>query len=368
MIKAWGVFHKGEQRIAVEFPNDMELIRRFKQLEGAQWSSTLRVWHLPDTAFYRKKFGLGDSSENKKMEITSIRDRYFEPEVPVEKIVLSEEVRLKLESYKTWLLTRRYSQNTIKVYTEALQVFFKFFPDRSIESITNEDVLHFTRDYVLKHNLSASYQNQVINALKLFYLRIEGTALVLELVFRPKRAKVLPNVLSKDEVRQILNSSVNLKHRAMLSLIYSCGLRSGELINLRLEDVDSKRGWLMIRQAKGMKDRIVPLSARILEVLREYYKIVRPSVWLFEGMEKGVQYDCRSLQQVLKRCVSKAGIRKPVTLHWLRHSYATHLLESGTDLRYIQELLGHTSSRTTEIYTHVSNKSLLQIQSPFDSL
>jgi integrase/recombinase XerD len=154
----------------------------------------------------------------------------------------------------------------------------------------------------------------------------------------------------------------------MLSLIYACGLRRSELLNLRPVDVDSSRGLLIIRLSKGKKDRIVPISEKIIFMLREYYIANRPKVWLFEGQEPGTPYSEQSLQAVLKSALRKARIKKPVTLHWLRHSYATHLLENGTDLRYIQELLGHSSSRTTEIYTHVSTKNIQNIKSPFDDL
>ena len=154
----------------------------------------------------------------------------------------------------------------------------------------------------------------------------------------------------------------------MLSLIYSCGLRCGELLALQPVHIDFKRNIVLLKNAKGKKDRIVPLSPKILEMVREYYKVFKPTTYLFEGQIKGKPYDDRSLQQVLKQAIQKSGIRKPVTLHWLRHSYATHLLESGTDLRYIQELLGHNSNKTTEIYTHVSTKSIQQIKSSFDDL
>ncbi len=175
-------------------------------------------------------------------------------------------------------------------------------------------------------------------------------------------------MLSKEEVKMILEALTNIKHRTMLSLIYSCGLRRGELLRLKPADIDSKRGIVIIRQGKGKKDRIAPLSTKILEMLREYYKGYKPTEWLFEGQKKGEQYDERSLSNVLKQALAKTAIKKEVTLHWLRHSYATHLLEAGTDLRYIQELLGHSSSKTTEIYTHVSTKNLQQIRSPFDDL
>ncbi|MEX1201600.1 MAG: tyrosine-type recombinase/integrase [Ferruginibacter sp.] len=142
--------------------------------------------------------------------------------------------------------------------------------------------------------------------------------------------------MSKEEVKSILSAPLNQKHRVMLSVLYSCGLRCGELLVLQPAHIDSSRGLIIIKNAKGKKDRIVPLSFKILEMLREYYKSYRPKKFLFEGQVAGEPYDSRSLQQVLKNAVKKAVIRRPVTLHWLRHSYATHLLESGTDLRYIQ--------------------------------
>jgi integrase/recombinase XerD len=175
-------------------------------------------------------------------------------------------------------------------------------------------------------------------------------------------------VLSKEEVKAILNAHENIKHKMMLSLIYSCGLRCGELLALKPVNIDSKRNIILLKNAKGKKDRIAPLSLKILELLRDYYRQYKPINYLFEGQIAGQPYDARSLQLVLKQALKKASIAKPVTLHWLRHSYATHLLESGTDLRYIQELLGHNSSKTTEIYTHVSTKNIQQIKSPFDDL
>src|SRR5690554_4048111 len=179
---------------------------------------------------------------------------------------------------------------------------------------------------------------------------------------------VLPNVLSKEEIKAILDAHSNIKHSIMLSLIYSCGLRRSELLNLKPTDIDSKRKLVIIRQSKGKKDRVVPLSEKILPILRQYYKLYKPAIWLFEGHNKGEQYSAKSLENVFKQALAKAHIKRPATLHWLRHSYATHLLESGTDLRYIQDLLGHKSSKTTEIYTHVSTKSLQKIISPFDTL
>jgi len=273
-----------------------------------------------------------------------------------------------LEHFKHYLISQRYSPNTIKTYTDALAVFFQFHNNQDPEQLGIADITHFNTRYILKKKLSASYQNQVINAIKLFYRNRFNRVMNLDNIQRPRREKRLPNVLSKQEIKAILEAPTNLKHRAMLSLIYACGLRRSECLNLTLKDVLSDRNLLFIRQSKGKKDRVVPISDKIIEMLRTYYKAYKPKTWLFEGQMTNTKYSEMSLAKVLKQALQKAGNQKPVSLHWLRHSYATHLLESGTDLRYIQELLGHSSSRTTEIYTHVSTKNLQQIRSPFDDL
>ncbi|MBM4151869.1 MAG: integrase [Ignavibacteria bacterium] len=270
--------------------------------------------------------------------------------------------------FEKWLLSKRYSKSTIKTYCDALRVFFTFHKTISIQHITMQHIIQFNTEYIIGRGLSISYQNQFVNALKLFYLIIQNTNFIIENIARPRREHRLPNVLSKEEVKILLSTIRNLKHRTMLCVLYSCGLRSGELLNLQPIHIDSNRNIILIKQSKGKKDRIVPLSSKILEMLREYYRLYKPQTYLFEGQLVGEKYDSRSLQLVLKQAVRKAGIQKPVTLHWLRHSYATHLLESGTDLRYIQELLGHSSSKTTELYTHVSTKNIQHIKSPFDDL
>ena len=277
-------------------------------------------------------------------------------------------INAHLAQFKNYLKSQRYSPNTIKTYTEALGVFFQFHSNKAPEKLEIEDIIHFNTGYILRKNLSASYQNQVINAIKLFYRNRFNRSMEVDYIQRPRREKRLPNVLSKSEVKAILASPTNLKHRAMLSLIYACGLRRGELLHLRLTDIHSDRHLLFIHQSKGKKDRMAPISQKVIDLLRDYYKAYKPRTWLFEGQSQGEPYSERSLQLVLKGAVKKAGNKKPISLHWLRHSYATHLLESGTDIRYIQELLGHSSSKTTEIYTHVCTKNLQRIRSPFDDL
>jgi integrase/recombinase XerD len=340
------ITHRKEKRIAVYFEKDIYLIARIKLINGSRWSQTLGVWHLPDTDENRKRFGI---------QLLA----YSFP---------SAEGMAQIEKFKQWLRSKRYSESTLTTYSEALKSFLVFYREKPVTEITNEDVIVYNNEYILKKNLSASYQNQTVNAIKLFFKTIRETKIEVDKIHRPKRSKVLPNVLSKEEVKLILNAHTNLKHKMMLSLIYSCGLRCGELLTLKPVHIDSKRNIVMLKNAKGKKDRITPLSPKILEMLRDYYKEYKPTHYLFEGQKTGMPYDARSLQLILKQALHKAKITKPATLHWLRHSYATHLLESGTDLRYIQELLGHSSSKTTEIYTHVSTKSLQQIKSPFDDL
>lgn len=334
---------QGQIRIAVYFEKNQQSIDRFKKLDDAKWSVLKSVWHLPDTAKNREQFQVFTG-------------------------VLSGVGVQQIEKFRQWLFSKRYSASTIKTYSEALKSFLIFFKEKTISEIGNEDVIIYTNEYILRKKLSASFQNQIVNAIKLFFKTIQDRKIEIDKIHRPKRAKVLPNVLSKEEVKLILNAHVNTKHKMMLSLIYSCGLRSGELLALKPIHIDSNRHIVLLKNAKGQKDRITPLSPKILEMLRTYFREYRPKIYLFEGQKVGMPYDARSLQLILKQALQKTKIAKPVTLHWLRHSYATHLLESGTDLRYIQELLGHSSSKTTEIYTHVSTKSIQQIKSPFDDL
>lgn len=272
-----------------------------------------------------------------------------------------------IQQFQMHLQNLRYSPSTVKVYTQVVEVFLRFHKHKRISDIDGADVLRFNNEYIIKRGCSASYQNQTINGLKLFFRLVQNRNIQASDLRRPRREHKLPSILSKTDVRKIINAPRNIKHRAMLSLIYACGLRRGELIELKIADVDSQRGYLIIRQGKGKRDRLIPIGTKIIELLRAYFTSYRPKVYLFEGQQGG-PYSPKSLESVLKQATQKAGITKPVTLHWLRHCYATHLLESGTDLRYIQLLLGHKSSRTTEIYTHVSNQALQNIRSPFDDL
>jgi site-specific recombinase XerD len=187
------------------------------------------------------------------------------------------------------------------------------------------------------------------------------------MISRPREEQFLPEVLSQQEITKILNATENLKHKAIIITIYSAGLRISEAINLKIKDIDSNRMQIRVEQAKGKKDRYTLLGNKTLEILRKYVAEYKPKIWLFEG-SKGEQYAPRSIQEILKKSVSKTDIKKRISVHTLRHSFATHLLEAGTDLRYIQSLLGHANSKTTEIYTHITTKGFDQIKNPLDNL
>lgn len=246
--------------------------------------------------------------------------------------------------------------------------FLRFVSPKEAQECTSNDMIRIIDEYILPNGLSHSFQNQMISSVKKFYSHIYSSVIDPGKLTRPRPQHRLPNVLSKEEVKRILNSLTNEKHRVMLSLIYACGLRRSELLQLAPADIERSRNLLRIKQAKGFRDRIVPISDRTIEMMDTYISRYKPERYIFEGQNPGEPYSATSLEKVLKNGCEKARIGKPVTLHWLRHSYATHLLESGTDLRYIQELLGHKSSKTTEIYTHVTTKSIQKIRSPFDDL
>lgn len=269
--------------------------------------------------------------------------------------------------YTDKLIEMRYSKNTLAVYTDLFAEFINYYEDVEIDEITDSQITNFIVYLVNTRKVSTSYQNQAINAIKFYYERVRRGGRKIYTIDRPREEKTLPEVLSEEEVAALLKATNNLKHKAILMTIYSGGLRISELINLKIRDIDSKRMQIRIEQGKGKKDRYTLLSKKTLLILRQYFNEYKPKEWLFEG-EGGGQYADRSIQNVLKASVQKAGIQKKISVHTLRHSFATHLLELGTDLRYIQSLLGHSSSKTTEIYTHITTKGFDQIKNPLDKL
>lgn len=274
---------------------------------------------------------------------------------------------LALMAYREMLRLKNYSENTIRNYCNWFYFFVVRFPNRKPSSITRNEILDFMVWFRGTEKWSATTQNQLINAIKFFYEHLLKRPRECYDLPRAQTAKTLPGVFDEREVLAIIKATTNLKHKTILCLAYAGGLRVSEIINLKINDIDSKRMVITIRQAKGMKDRQVMLSEKLLVMLRAYYKVYKPKVWMFEGQYKQ-QYTARSVQIFIAEAKRKAGVNKKGSVHALRHSFATHLLEGGTDLVSIKELLGHASLRTTMTYVHVSKRMLSRIQSPLDRL
>lgn len=317
-----------------------------------------RCWHVsvlagPVEKLNRHFSGMIEFIEDKLQELKDIE--------------VDGKTSLAMQEFIKTLTLKDYSPRTIRTYRHMFNEFLTYYQDLDPEKISEEQIRDFLLYLIKERDISISYQNQSINAIKFYYEQVLERPVRSYYIQRPKKGRQLPNVLSEEEVVAILKCTDNLKHRAMLWLIYSSGLRLGELINLKIQDVDSNRMLLIVRQGKGKKDRVSLLSEKVLKLLRDYFRQYHPREWLFEG-QFGGQYSPTSLQKVFRQAKEKAGIKKHATVHTLRHSFATHLLERGTDLRYIQALLGHQNPKTTEIYTHITKRGLDKIKSPLDNL
>lgn len=273
---------------------------------------------------------------------------------------------MELKEVKKILIVGGYSNSTIKTYITCLKNFKNYFYKIEIDQLSKDDIIEYLF-HLIKNNYSKSTQNQHINAIKFYFEKCLRQKREYYLIERPRKEKKLPNILSKNEIQLLFNSTYNLKHLTILAVIYSCGLRVSELINIKINDIDNNRMVIHIKKAKGNKDRQVQLTNQLLELLRKYYKKYLPVNYLIVG-QNGGKYSTTSIQKIIKNSSFKAGINKKVTPHTLRHSFATHLLENGTDIRFIQKILGHSDIKTTQIYTHVSNAHLKNIQNPSDNL
>ena len=269
--------------------------------------------------------------------------------------------------YAETLIQLRYSEATIKNYEVQFKKFLGYIYPRLADSITQEDIHKYLFYLVNDRKVSHSTQNQAINSIKFYLEWVNKGERQVYYVERPRKERLLPTVLSEGEVMAILKSTTNLKHKCILCMLYSAGLRRSELLKLKAKDIDYQRNLILVRRGKGGKDRVTLLSQVTYAILVRYLEIYQPKEFLFEGAD-GQPYGERSVNSIVKRSAARAGIVKNVSPHTLRHSFATHLLERGTDLRYIQELLGHESSKTTERYTHVTKKGFEQLVSPLDNL
>ena len=340
-------FHNEKPVVFIDFEFDWGIIDLLKSYSKAKYIHNEKRWFIKKELFdfYEvvKIFGEKRDLNSDKLQI------YFSAP----------------ENYEAILKRKRYSENTIKTYTNYFEDYAAYFSNKELSDITTEEINNYILELINSKNISVSQQNQRINAIKFYYEKVLNRQKQYYLIERPRTEKKLPNVLSKEEINKLIGTIENLKHKCIISIIYSAGLRRSEVINIKPEDIDSDRMLIKISGGKGKKDRYSLLSSKLLENLRIYYKEYKPEKWLFEG-QNGGKYSAESVAKIFKKALLKSGIRKKVTPHTLRHSFATHLLEQGIDLRYIQELLGHNNSKTTEIYTHVSNKQLGKIKSPLD--
>lgn len=367
--------HRANAVVWVKCAYDEQLTQQLKIQAGARWSQSRKCWYiLKDQfnlhAFFEafRKFGFIDYEALKGAKTVkkewNEKSNQLKPGKP--KTKLNKEQAERIEAFRKWMKQKRYAFNTINTYCHQLEIFFSFYPEKNIADITKEDIIKFNYDFILKQGLSFTFQNQTINAIKLFYVKMLNIKHEFEDLERPFRSKPLPKVIPKQDIQHMLERIDNLKHKTALSLIYGLGLRRSELINLKLTDLDSSERIVTIRDSKGRKDRILPIPGNLFDLIVQYYRSVQPEIWLIEGQKPGTKYSATSLQNIFKKYLAKVKKNHTFTLHSLRHSYATHLLESGTDIRYIQELLGHKSTKTTEIYTHVSMKNLKNIQNPIN--
>jgi len=344
------VTHKNEKRIAVRFDKKEEYILRIKKLTGARWSQTLKSWHLPYCEEYLRRFNL-NKYENYTTQIAGI----------------SDENRQSLRIFIDTLQLKGYSPSTIKTYRSELLQLLIILKKTSIETLTEDRIRSYIL-YCINHlKLSENSLHSRINAIKFYFEKVLKKDKFFIDIPRPKKQLILPKTIHKTQLKKMFDLTPNIKHNTILKLSYGMGLRVSEIVNLKIKDIDSKNMQVFIERAKGKKDRYVNLPESVLMQLRNYFTEYKPIEYLFEG-QYGGKYSARSAQQVFKNALKKAKINKDVGIHSLRHSFATHLLENGTDIRFIQELLGHKDIKTTLIYTQVSDNSIRKIKSPLDSL
>lgn len=352
-----------EHLIYILFYFDSRVVEAIKGIKGAWYHVGAKIWSVPNTDEHLEQINMIFSSNAYKISVGKITHSYAKTKTFKKK----PETNLIPEHYSRQLKLENKSKRTIEIYESFINQFLNAF-----EGIEPKDIpMERIRGYILHHrehlHYSESYQNQLISSLKSFYRIMYKTILAYEEIPRPKKSRSLPRVLSKQEVERIINTPSNIKHRLILALLYGCGLRLNELVCLQVNDFNFNNNTLMIIRGKGSKDRRVPIPKAILPLLHRYIKSYLPENYLLYGQNQ-IQYSGSSIQKLVREYSRKAGIEKHVTPHTLRHCYATHMLEKGVDLRYIQELLGHRSSKTTEIYTHVTNRKLGELGNPLDDI
>jgi len=345
--------HRDKNVIFVHFPYNQLLKDELReQFPTAKWSATNKCWYLPDVNSIRKEIGISPKTEPGESIISRIH--------PVNMAALKRMHEL--------LLLKSYSPQTIKTYCAEFSQLLYLLKNVNVDTLTPLRLRSYLLYCVKTLKLSENAIHSRMNAIKFYFEQVLGRdKFFFEEIPRPKKRSSLPKVFSKNDISKIFAQVENPKHVLMLKLCYGMGLRVSEIVNLKITDVDSGRMLVHIEASKGKKDRYVTLPFSILDDLRKYFFAFRPKKYLFEG-QYGGQYAIRSVQTAFKNAMQKAKINKKVGIHGLRHSYATHLLESGTDMTFIQKLLGHNDIKTTAIYAKVSNRQLGNVRSPLDDL
>lgn len=356
--------HKNQDLILVFFRYNDKLISVIKHTKLFRWSVSKRYWYAP---FTNHNLKLTNQIFDGIALIHLDQSIYKPPTVLLNKRkrVISDKNKEVIRAYVSYLRGKRYSESTIKTYFSFIADFFDFNNHIPLEALTNRDVELFIENVFIPRRYSISTHRQFISAMKQFVNFNPSSKIDNLTLDRPKKSYILPTVLSNEEIINILRCTKNLKHRAILAMIYSAGLRINELINLQLTHIDIQRRQIIVKNSKGRKDRNIILAKSCIPLMLNYLNTYKPNIFFAEG-KPTERYSQESVRAFLKRSCKAAKITKKVTPHTLRHSYATHLLENGIDLRYIQELLGHSKPETTMIYTHVSKKDLLRIESPLD--
>lgn len=368
-IRLRSAIHRQQNIVRIEFAYNRELMDVLKQNMPVVWSSTMKCWYLPMRDFELHYF-FETLRHHAYINYDDLKKDNSEPPEKEASKPVQYSYRTSTElpkGYLEKLEQKRYSASTIKSYVAYFKDFMHYFKEKDIDKLTKNDINAYILHLIKKQRISASQQNQRINAIKFYYEKILDLPKHYYDIERPRKSFDLPKVLSEQEVWQLLEASTNLKHKTILATIYSAGLRRSEVINLRREDVDFDKSIIFIRGGKGKKDRITLLSDANAYLLKDYLAEYSPKYWMFESPERK-KYSTSSVAKILNTATQKAGLGKRITPHMLRHSFATHLLEQGVDMRYIQNLLGHESTKTTEIYTHVSKSSLHKIKSPLDRI
>ena len=356
--------HQKKSQIGIRFDYDREMITHLKKLEGICWTKTFGCFYISATKLdldklFKHLVNRGYYVDYSLLDILKMKNTLASSEV-----LITDNHRPEILAFRNYLNGRRYSISTMNTYTTFVLKFLKFHRFKQYYKTT--DVDRFVEAEIAGRKYSISSHRQCISALKHYFEFTQQEEIDATKLMRPEKSKYLPGVLSKEEVIDLLRLTRNLKHRCILALIYSSGLRIGELINLQIADIDIDRKQILIRQSKGRKDRYVMLAESFLPLLYNYLQTYEPKRYLAEGLNHS-QYSSSAIRSFLKDSCRRTKIRKKVSPHTLRHSFATHMLENGTDLRYIQELLGHSKPETTMIYTHVAQKDLMKIESPLDA-